>query len=148
MTTEYRPPHFDNPEPGKERFDNLVGSDQSRGQILRATFGEQQHEGVLMASMDAVVNWVRRNSIWPMTFGLACCAIDIISMAQQASPKVIGQIEFLRTQFTTASIEAMRTPSCCCSPNVARRIWPRLCSDPTRLSKRRSEERHVGKECR
>src|ERR1035441_7734119 len=70
MTTEYRPPHFDNPEPGKERFDNLVGSEQSRGQILRATFGEQQHEGVLMASMDAVVNWVRRNSIWPMTLHL------------------------------------------------------------------------------
>ena len=80
MTTEYRPPHFDNPEPGKERFDNLVGSEQSRGQILRATFGEQQHEGVLMASMDAVVNWVRRNSIWPMTFGLACCAIEMMSM--------------------------------------------------------------------
>src|ERR1035441_1549579 len=80
MTTEYRPQHFDNPEPGKERFDNLVGSDQSRGQILRATFGEQQHEGVLMASMDAVVNWVRKNSIWPMTFGLACCAIEMMSM--------------------------------------------------------------------
>src|ERR1019366_7859731 len=80
MTTEYRPQHFDNPEPGKARFDNLVGSDQSRGQILRATFGEQQHEGVLMASMDAVVNWVRKNSIWPVTFGLACFAIEMMSM--------------------------------------------------------------------
>src|ERR1700726_2129346 len=80
MTTEYRPPHFENPEPGTERFDNLVGSEQSRGQILRATFGQQQHEGVLMASMDAVVNWVRKNSIWPMTFGLACCAIEMMSM--------------------------------------------------------------------
>src|SRR5271165_5248797 len=80
MTTEHRPPHFDNPEPGSERFDNLVGSDHSRRAVLRATFGEQQHEGVVMASMDAVVNWVRRNSIWPMTFGLACCAIEMMSM--------------------------------------------------------------------
>ncbi len=30
--------------------------------------------------MDAVVNWVRKNSIWPMTFGLACCAIEMMSM--------------------------------------------------------------------
>jgi NADH-quinone oxidoreductase subunit B len=78
---EHRLPHFDNPETGAERFDNLIGSDQSRHGILRATFGEQQHEGVVLASLDAVVNWVRRNSIWPMTFGLACCAIEMMSMA-------------------------------------------------------------------
>ena len=77
---EHRMPHFDNPETGAERFDNLVGSNQSQRAILRATFGEQQHEGVVLASLDAVVNWVRRNSIWPMTFGLACCAIEMMSM--------------------------------------------------------------------
>src|SRR5215472_14689671 len=71
---------LDNHPSGHERFDNLVGSDHSRHGILRATFGEQQHEGVVLASLDAVVNWVRRNSIWPMTFGLACCAIEMMSM--------------------------------------------------------------------
>src|SRR5271166_2644490 len=80
MSSDYQPLHFENPEPGRERFDNLVGSDQSRAGVLRATFGGQQHEGIVMASMDAVVNWVRRNSIWPMTFGLACCAIEMMSM--------------------------------------------------------------------
>jgi NADH-quinone oxidoreductase subunit B len=80
MGSNYQPPHFGNPEPGSERFDNLVGSDQSRAAILRASFGEQQHEGIVLASLDAVVNWVRRNSIWPMTFGLACCAIEMMSM--------------------------------------------------------------------
>ena len=77
---EQQIPHFENPETGVERFENLVGSDQSRRAVLRATFGEQQHEGVVLASLDAVVNWVRRNSIWPMTFGLACCAIEMMSM--------------------------------------------------------------------
>ena len=57
---EQRIPHFENPESGHERFENLVGPEHSRRAILRATFGEQQHEGVVMASMDAVVNWVRR----------------------------------------------------------------------------------------
>ena len=38
-------------------------------------------EGVLFASLDKVVNWARRSSIWPMSFGLACCAIEMMSMA-------------------------------------------------------------------
>src|SRR5579875_1348211 len=37
--------------------------------------------------------------------------IDIISMAQQARPKVIGQIEFLRIQLMAESREARMTPS-------------------------------------
>src|SRR5271165_3611405 len=62
--------------------------------------------------------------------------IDIISIAQQARPNVIGQMEFLRTQFTTLSSEARMTPSCCCSPNVARRVLARSSGEPLRLSNR------------
>jgi NADH-quinone oxidoreductase subunit B len=80
MAPEHKLPHFDNPETGTERYDNLLGSEENRRTVVRAMFGEQQHEGIVLASMDAVVNWVRRNSIWPMTFGLACCAIEMMSM--------------------------------------------------------------------
>jgi NADH-quinone oxidoreductase subunit B len=38
-------------------------------------------EGILFASLDKVVNWARRSSLWPMSFGLACCAIEMMSMA-------------------------------------------------------------------
>ena len=37
--------------------------------------------------------------------------IDIISMAQQASPKVIGQMEFFRAQLTAASSVVITIPS-------------------------------------
>ena len=74
-------PSRDIPPSGHERFEDLVGSEHSQRAILRATFGEQQHEGVVLASLDAVVNWARRNSIWPMTFGLACCAIEMMSVS-------------------------------------------------------------------
>ncbi|MGH9793644.1 MAG: NADH-quinone oxidoreductase subunit B, partial [Candidatus Acidiferrales bacterium] len=38
-------------------------------------------EGVLFTTLDKAVNWARKSSIWPMSFGLACCAIEMMSMA-------------------------------------------------------------------
>src|SRR6185295_3497522 len=38
-------------------------------------------EGILFTTLDNAVNWARKNSIWPMTFGLACCAIEMMSMS-------------------------------------------------------------------
>jgi NADH-quinone oxidoreductase subunit B len=47
--------------------------------------GEDEHflkeEGILFAQLDKLVNWARKSSIWPMSFGLACCAIEMMSMA-------------------------------------------------------------------
>ena len=39
------------------------------------------NEGIVMTTLDAAVNCARKNSIWPMTFGLACCAIEMMSMS-------------------------------------------------------------------
>jgi NADH-quinone oxidoreductase subunit B len=33
---------------------------------------------VVVSRMDAVINWVRTNSMWPMPMGLACCAIELM----------------------------------------------------------------------
>ncbi|MGA2498992.1 MAG: NADH-quinone oxidoreductase subunit B family protein [Tepidisphaeraceae bacterium] len=37
-------------------------------------------EGLIVSSMDFAVNWARKNSLWPMTFGLACCAIEMMAV--------------------------------------------------------------------
>ena len=37
-------------------------------------------EGIVTTTLDKAINWARKNSIWPMTFGLACCAIEMMSM--------------------------------------------------------------------
>lgn len=37
--------------------------------------------GILVTSIDMLINWGRRSSIWPVTFGLACCAMEMIATA-------------------------------------------------------------------
>ncbi|MEI2692674.1 MAG: NADH-quinone oxidoreductase subunit B family protein [Anaerolineae bacterium] len=36
-------------------------------------------DGVLVTSLESMVNWSRANSVWPLLFGLACCAIEMIA---------------------------------------------------------------------
>lgn len=38
----------------------------------------QIETGVICSRLDAVVNWVRESSVWPMPMGLACCAIELM----------------------------------------------------------------------
>jgi NADH-quinone oxidoreductase subunit B len=38
-------------------------------------------EGIIFTTLDMAVNWGRKSSIWPFSFGLACCAIEMMSMA-------------------------------------------------------------------
>ena len=36
-------------------------------------------EGILTTTVEAVAGWMRRTSFWPATFGIACCAIEMMS---------------------------------------------------------------------
>jgi NADH-quinone oxidoreductase subunit B len=37
-------------------------------------------DSIVTTTIDKAINWARKNSIWPMSFGLACCAIEMMSM--------------------------------------------------------------------
>lgn len=40
-----------------------------------------QGQGFVLTSVEAVINWARGSSVWPMTFGLACCAVEMMQCA-------------------------------------------------------------------
>lgn len=42
---------------------------------------EEVKDNIFITSLDKIYNWSRRNSLWPLGFGLACCAIEMICTA-------------------------------------------------------------------
>ncbi|PYX24256.1 MAG: NADH-quinone oxidoreductase subunit B [Acidobacteria bacterium] len=65
---------------GELNFGPYVTIENGKKKVKDLTYGNHTPEGVVLTTLDAAANWVRKNSIWPMTFGLACCAIEMMSM--------------------------------------------------------------------
>jgi NADH-quinone oxidoreductase subunit B len=48
-------------------------------QVGREAEEEEVKRGVLLSTLERAVNWARKQSMWPATFGLACCAIEMMA---------------------------------------------------------------------
>ena len=49
--------------------------------VIGQVTDEITEKGFVVANIDKVVNWARTGSLWPMTFGLACCAVEMMHAA-------------------------------------------------------------------
>ena len=65
---------------GEQSYGSYVTTEHGKKVVKELTFGSPTPEGVVLTTLDSAVNWMRKNSIWPLTFGLACCAIEMMSM--------------------------------------------------------------------
>ena len=61
------------------KIDNNTFLDASKQDHLLTNMGDTlADKGFVVANLDSLVNWARKGSLWPMTFGLACCAIEMM----------------------------------------------------------------------
>jgi len=48
---------------------------------LHTAYDSKIEGNVIVTRVDAAINWMRKNSLWPMPMGLACCAIELMATA-------------------------------------------------------------------
>jgi NADH-quinone oxidoreductase subunit B len=48
--------------------------------LLPSINGRFETDNILVSTVDQIVNWARKGAIWPMQFGLACCAIEMMAV--------------------------------------------------------------------
>ena len=44
-----------------------------------AAYDSKVEGNIIITQLDAAINWMRKNSLWPMPMGLACCAIELMA---------------------------------------------------------------------
>jgi NADH-quinone oxidoreductase subunit B len=68
------------PKDGDLRVRQLRARDMLRGELEEADLEQFVRERVGLTTLEKAQNWARANAPWPLTFGLACCAIEMISV--------------------------------------------------------------------
>lgn len=46
---------------------------------VHAAYDSKIEGNIVITKLDAAINWMRKNSLWPMPMGLACCAIELMA---------------------------------------------------------------------
>jgi NADH-quinone oxidoreductase subunit B len=65
---------------GDFRIRQLRARDLLRGDLSGPDLDAHVEQSVLTTTFERAVNWARSNALWPATFGLACCAIEMMSI--------------------------------------------------------------------
>ena len=50
-------------------------------EIIKSAMSDLSNHGFVIASLDKLAKWAQTGSMWPMTFGLACCAVEMMHTA-------------------------------------------------------------------
>jgi NADH-quinone oxidoreductase subunit B len=69
----------------RQKLDDLRIKQVTAQRMLKGDIGDEDleqyvEERVLFTTLEKAQNWARANAVWPATFGLACCAIEMISV--------------------------------------------------------------------
>ena len=80
--------------------------------------GQAEDANIVLTSLDKAVKWGRSNSLWPLTFGLACCAIEM--MAAQNSYYDMARYGSEVSRGSPRQADLMIVPGTCCKKMVPR----------------------------
>ncbi len=97
------------------------------GKVLSNAAYDSKVEGnIIFTRLDSAINWMRKNSLWPMPMGLACCAIEL--MATGAARFDISRLgaEVMRFSPRQADVMSVSGPVTYKMALAVRRIWEQM----------------------
>lgn len=112
--------------------DNIMSNEAVPLQNPDHPVPEELQHNVVITTLDQIYNWSRSRSVWPMLFGLACCAIEMIATAaSRYDPSRFG-MEIMRPSPRQADLMIV-------SGTVTKKMVPQI----VRLYNQMSEPRYV-----
>ena len=119
-TEENTPPTADAGADGGTRTTEMVVAEQT------SDTGLNDEGGFFVTKADALVNWSRKNSLWPLPLGLSCCAIEF--MATAASKYDMARFGAEVARFSPRQADLMLVAGTCTykMARAARRVYDQM----------------------
>jgi NADH-quinone oxidoreductase subunit B len=90
---------------------------------------KQQEGGFFLSKLDALINWSRKNSLWPLPMGLSCCAIEFMAVACSRYDLARFGAEVARFSPRQADVMVVAGTLTYKMSDVVRRVWDQM-SEP------------------
>jgi len=112
--------------PDDFRARQLRARDMLRGDLDGADLEKYVQESILTTTLDKAVAWARGNSMYPLTFGLACCAIEMMGIVASRVDVARFGWEALRASPRQADVIILSGRISIKMAPVIRRIWDQM----------------------
>ncbi len=89
----------------------------------------EQEGGFFLSRLDALINWSRKNSLWPLPMGLSCCAIEFMAVACSRYDLARFGAEVARFSPRQADVMVVAGTLTYKMADVVKRVWDHM-SEP------------------
>ena len=89
----------------------------------------EQEGGFFLSRLDALINWSRKNSLWPLPMGLSCCAIEFMAVACSRYDLARFGAEVARFSPRQADVMVVAGTLTYKMADVVKRVWDQM-SEP------------------
>ena len=95
------------------------------GMGLTMGLEEQLPAGIALSTVEGLAGYMRKSSLWPVTFGLACCAIEMMAAGGGRYDLARFGMEVFRpsSRFDDRCGSRIAEDGSCCSPNLRSNAW-------------------------
>jgi len=94
--------------------------------IVPAAYDSKVEGNIVITRLDAAINWVRKNALWPMPMGLACCAIEMMAAASSRYDMARFGAEVMRFSPRQSDVMIVAGTVTYKMATIVKRVWDQM----------------------